>query len=305
MSMSSSSSDRSVLYNNAGVQILLANQEFGAHRVIALELFRGALESKLAFERHQAATQQDPAAVVISHHDNHNHHAMIVVPDNVDEDEIGMVVPEEHQRCVTPELTECISQAEMHLQNLESYLTPVVMMEQQEPILQRDEAVMADRWVSHVPDSTMGDTITVPAQNRGYDPYIYRIPFQIPEEPLLVSTQVISSIVVYNLGLVHQLVSRESSKAAAFFEISAALLASLPESRETLLLRMALLNNFGVWCFENGDGESMRTCMEHLSVALQDAMQDQTLAIDESVVQGIRSNIQGLLTPLHGGSPAA
>jgi hypothetical protein len=191
------------------------------------------------------------------------------------------------------------------LQNLESYLTPVVMMEQQEPILQRYEAAMVeDRWVSHVPDSsTMGDTITVPAQSRGYDPYIYRIPFQIPEEPL--STQIISSIIVFNLGLVHQLASRESSKAAAFFEISAALLASLPESRETLLLRMVLLNNFGVWCFENGDGESMRTCMEHLTIALQDAMQDQTLAIDESTVEGIRSNIQGLLTPLHGGSPAA
>lgn len=370
--------DRSVQFNNAGVQILQTGgvesparpHEHGSshhHHVIALELFRGALDSKLAFERNQqeqflvdsSATATATANLEASggtgdHGEDSNPH------NNID-----IIIHDSH-RCVTPEPSECLVQAEFHMQNLQSYLsssspateaevvpataaTPTTTTTTTTRIDDSANATAAlpqdsvdptaphpHQWVSHVPsqhfsmrtlqmeddDDDNGGAIAVPRQSRGYEPYIHARPFEIPVATATnttaggvgVSTQVISSVIVYNLGLVHQLSCRASPKAAAFYEISAALLASLPETNDTLLLRVSLLNNFGVWCFENGDGDSMRTCMEHLSMALEDAElaaaspdndSSSCTIIHKDLKEGIRSNIQWLLTPLNGGSPAA
>lgn len=257
----SNMSDRSATFNNAGVRIMaLGNQ------LVALELFRGALESKLAYERNQRPSVSDQGII---------------------------------QRCVTPDPPDCLDRAEVHLANLDSYLG---QPQHSSPEQHRHPSAQ-DQLISHLQDGSdiLDDTITVPRQSRGYDPYVYMTPFEIPDQPT--STQITSSVVVFNLGLIHHAMSRTSPKTAAFYEISAALLASMPESPNTLLLRIALLNNFGVWCYENGDGESMRTCMEHLAVAVND--EGSCSIVDSAVKQGVQSNIQWLLTPLDGGSAAA
>lgn len=256
--------DRSAIYNNAGVRLMdVGNQQ------IALELFRGALESKLSFERNQR-------------------------PSSGSGTDQGLV-----QRCVTPDPPDCLNRAEIHLTNLDSYLTQV-RSEEQEPPSAQDTLILRLQESVNVLD----DTLAVPLQSRGYDPYLYKNPFSIADDSTSRSTQVTSSAIVFNLGMVHHCLSRTSPKTAAFYEISAALLASIPETPETLLLRIALLNNFGVWCFENGDGESMRTCMEHLLIAIEDEGEDSSI-VSASVKQGVLSNINWLLTPLNGGSPAA
>jgi hypothetical protein len=206
--------DRSAIYNNAGVRMMgVANEN------VALELFRGALESKLAFERCQMPL------VNISGQ--------------------GEVV----QRCVTPDLPVCLNRAEMHLGNLDTYLSQENSVEHR--------SIHHDLLIERLEEgaSEMDDGMTVPLQCRGYDPFICKAPFEIPENEAVI-TQITSSVIVFNLGLVHQCMCRTSPKAASFYEISAALLASIPETSDTLLLRISLLNNFGVWSFENGDGDS-------------------------------------------------
>jgi hypothetical protein len=257
-------SDRSAAYNNAGVRVLEAG-----HGAIAMELFRAALESKLSFERSQ--TMRDRLAI----------DAVIV----------GCRQGQSDAECQYVSL-ECIRRAEHHLLNLESYLC-----------YSPEQVSSAD--LQQTPDHYTGavSAIVVPAESRGYDPYICSTAISIPEHTN-VSAQVVSSTIVYNLGLVHLLVNRRTEAAALFFEISATLLSSLPCTPDTLLLRIALLNNFGVWCFENGDGESLCTSMEHLAILLK-FTEDGNGSMDNLIWQGVRSNIRRMLTPPDGASPAA
>jgi hypothetical protein len=144
-------------------------------------------------------------------------------------------------------------------------------------------------------------TDLVPIESRGCHPYLYAQPFELPINST--STQLTSAIIVFNLGLVHQSMNRSAPKAAAFYEISAALLANEAEFIDTTPLRIAMMNNFGVWCYENGDGESLRTCMGLLSVLLDRSADRMTMEVQE----GVRSNIRRFLHPSHstGASPAA
>jgi hypothetical protein len=247
--------DRSAIYNNAGVRVLLA--DVGNH-VAALELFGGALEAKRTTELTQGA-------------------------------------PEGPTRPRPP--LDCVRRAEVHLQSLSSYLTASASQQ----ALSVGE--LREILPQHGSTNAGSDMIIVPLSSRGYDPYLYKIPFNIAddqqESPLLSS-----SAIVFNMGLVHQMISRTAPKTADFYAIAASILSIPPLLSDTLLIRIALLNNLGVWCFENGEGDSMRTCMEQLSMVTSEEEADAT-AIDASVLAGARSNIQWLLTPLNGGSPAA
>jgi tetratricopeptide (TPR) repeat protein len=239
--------DRSRAYNNAGVACLESGRE-----EIALDLFRGALEAKLSYERSQQ-----------SYH------------------------VETNQRCVTPD---CLSTAEDHLANLPSYLR----QPSPEPSPQGVEPMSSSRAPT--------TTDLVPLESRGYIPYLYAQPFAFQSNST--STQLTSAIIVFNLGLVYQLMGRSAQKAAAFYEISAALLANEPDFIDTTctLVRIAMMNNFGVWCYENGEEESLRTCMERLAVVL-DCSAGTTMTME--VQEGVRSNIRLFTAPPSGASPAA
>ena len=150
------------------------------------------------------------------------------------------------------------------------------------------------------PDDSDCFTPAVPLESRGYNPFIYLQPFELPNTSFA-STQLTSAVIVFNLGLVHHCASRNSPKTAAFYEIAAALLSSDLDLMRSSLLRTAIINNFGVWCYENGEGESTRMCMEHLSRIIDASCTTMSTVVEE----GIRLNIQWLLTPPTGGSPAA
>jgi hypothetical protein len=172
--------------------------------------------------------------------------------------------------------------------------------------------------VSPSSSQVSGDGITdvVLHSFRGYEPYLYRIPFLLPGSPVTSAsiqssqlTQSISCRIVFNLGLIHQTLCRTSCKVASFYEIAATLLSSLPAefvcssemAAMTVLLRIAILNNFGVWCYENGEGESMMNSFEQLVDTLEE---DQDL-LDPSVLLGVRANIEAFLIPNNGASLAA
>lgn len=235
--------DCTIVFNNAGVLVFSRG-----HKAAALDLFRGALETKLLYERRQQAAEQRRTNVTPA-----------------------------PGRCVTPD---CVLRAAEHLSNIALFAS------------QANES-----------DPALEDGITepvVPYESRDFNPYIIARPFELPLDRQA-STQLASAVIVFNLGLVHHAASRTSAKAASFYEISAALLASEPILPESALLRVAIMNNFGVWCYDNGDGESLRTCMEHLMTVLKHS--DHYL--DPTVGAHVQTNIDWLLTPPNGGSPAA
>jgi hypothetical protein len=255
--------DRSHLFNNAGARVLSAGNV-----QVALDLFRGALEAKLSYER-----TLRPRGDFISEHP------------------LSPIV-----RCVTPD---CVSTAENHLAQMDSI---ILRMDDGEP-----SSHMGEVLITHAPSATTRTEVrpthvgtVVPEDCRGYCPYFYRTPFELTDGSRS-STELTSAIIVFNLGLVHHHEWMNSPKAAAFYEISAALLASETDTPQAVLLKIALLNNFGIWCYENGDGESLRTCMEHLSSVVKHT----SVPLSSEVTEGVRANVKWLLTPPNGGSPAA
>ena len=167
-----------------------------------------------------------------------------------------------HQvRSVSPE---CVSIAEEHLMNLSNYLT--------EGASRRSSSASSD-------DEEMED--------RTPRPYIYAEGFVMPDESRS-TVQLRSCMNVFNLGLIHQMKEPAAEKARDFYRIAATLLALDTENRHSALIRLAVANNFGVWCHENGDAQQARECMEQVATLLE--------RLDESLspeaLNGFQSNIQ-------------
>lgn len=264
--------DRSLAFNNAGAQALSHG-----HSSVALELFRGALETKLAHERLNPPPPEPSMEEEYDYEDEEYYgHEEGMAGGLYDK---GAQPESPPERCVTPE---CVVRAENHLSRMDEYTIQNATDE------------------SHPTSEPPSDSPAVPYESRGFDPYLYELPFHLPSNGTA-STQLTSAIIVFNLGLVHHLASRTSAKAAAFYEIAAALLAGEVPAQDSALLRVVLLNNFGAWSYENGDGESLRTCAEHLSTLVREARQ----WIDPQVERQVQRNVDWLLTPPTGGSPAA
>lgn len=305
------SADRSATYNNAGCRMMAID-----NKRVALDLFQASLESKLAYERVQGMLVLGTGGPM----NNEN----AIEMDNGDE--LGEQAPEvfldyQPQRCVTPEIPACLHTAEEHLAHLEDYVRAAETVDSATNVQgsaapditasPQELHVQVYGYTDHHPqqparnssDSLLANC--VPPECRGYSPYMCWTPFTLPENnDAQLNNQYTSAVIVFNLGLVHQWFSKNSPKTAAFYEISAALLSSVvPSMDDCLRLRISLLNNFSVWCFENADGDAMRTSLDHLLGVLDDPVSTQIL--EPQVMQGIRTNIQWLLTPLNGGSPAA
>jgi hypothetical protein len=308
--------DHSVLYNNAGVRLMAA----GNHNA-ALELFRGALEAKLTQERFALFTSN------ASVDDNDD--------DNMDDDEFDDT---ENLRCVSPDTSSDDGSNTTPLRghhpndNLDSYLEILREMDEQAqnvtasssstttPTISADSgSIMSNHGASSSPSVLLNEAIRstlLNSQGACYEPYLYTKPFVIAEadstsmtsspQNTVQTSQSISCQIVFNLGLIHQMVCRTSCKVASFYEIAATLLSSLPSTMldddvaTMMLLRIAILNNFGVWCFENGEGESMMNSFEQLVDTIHedhDALSGSSSIIDPSIMRGVQANIQAFLTP--------
>lgn len=181
---------------------------------------------------------------------------------------------------------ETIMRAESHILNFCSHVAASRNAEGiiRHPVVPKEE---------HGSDEELG----VPLQSRGYEPFLIQEAFMIPDNA---STQLACSTIVFNLGLLHHSACRTSQRAAEFYEISSGLLAMVQGSSATLPLRIALLTNFGVWCYEMGIGGPMRSCMEHLEESLREVQ-----PVDSPTHRGLSANIRELLIPSQGASPAA
>jgi len=303
--------DRSPAYNNAACRMMAIGNER-----VALDLFRGALESKLAHERALGRRM-----MLAERSTNHESGAMHMDEGDDEQELPEMEAEQPPQRCVTPEIPDCLQVADEHLARIDEYIqaastnaidtpmrTTVMVSQESAGDIHLLQVQGYDDYHHHdqpsASSSSRNDTTVVPLESRGYNPYLCLTPFLIPPNNDTVHNQYISALIVFNLGVVHQWFSRYSPKTAAFYEISAALLSNVAESTsESLRLRVCLLNNFAVWCFENADGEAMRTSLEHLSYMLDEPAISQVLSTE--MILGFRTNIQCLLTPRDGGSPAA
>lgn len=263
--------DRSRVFNNAGARMMMTG-----NYSMALDLFRGALESKLARERFLHPARGGDMLFATNR---------CVTPDSMITAQ-GQRSPPSHE-----------DPAEVEEEAQEEVFDASSREQTQQPTESVAPGVVEETAVLH------GNS--VPEESRGFSPFLYPRPFEIPDGGTgsSSSSELTSAVIIFNLGLVHQRMNRNSSRAGAFYEISAALLASTSDlSESAIMLKIALLNNFGVWCYENGDGANLQTCMEHLSNIVE---RTSVSLLDQEVTEGIRANICWLLTPPNGGSPAA
>jgi hypothetical protein len=298
--------DKSVTFNNAGVLLMKLG-----HYPVAIDLFRGALES-------QVASVSSGGGVRSSN---------------------PMPPPEQEsqraeQSVSTVDLEpggDCFSRAEYHVSNLHTYLNEgttrtTSLLESQTTEYHQG---IIDPSTSH--ESSL-PSIMIPVSCRGYIPYLYTTPFFLPEfnssgvSPLdagssvAFSTQVACCMIVFNLGLIHHTLGRHTHSPTHFYDIVNTILSSCTDcdddenddesssiSTQLMQLRLAIYNNYSVWCYENGDAENMLIFLEYLDDILNDESSPVSIShvIDPIVIGGIQSNIQSILRPEHGNSAAA
>uniref|UniRef100_A0A7S3L570 KIF-binding protein n=1 Tax=Amphora coffeiformis TaxID=265554 RepID=A0A7S3L570_9STRA len=151
-----------------------------------------------------------------------------------------------HARCVTPE---CIFSAEYHLNNRSTYLS------------KPKNAPGCSRTLS-----PGGFTRTSGDSDDGAPApivHLFSRPFAIADEDFEEVTYA-SAVNVFNLGLVHQLQNRSCTKARAFYEVSASLLATEAWDEHSALLRAAVTNNFAVWGYQNNEMYAARASFMEL-----------------------------------------
>ena len=109
-----------------------------------------------------------------------------------------------------------------------------------------------------------------------------------------------SLMIMFNLALAHHTKDRASMKAFAIYQLAITLLTALPPptNSQSLLLHVAILNNYGVWCFENHESSFMAMCFEEMIHILDEAYSgdnDITLTLGVEVKRGIFHNLQAVL----------
>ena len=133
-------------------------------------------------------------------------------------------------------------------------------------------------------------------------PFLYRSPFEIRETEYMDECYA-TSILLFNTGLAHQRTHRGSRKAAEFYQASSQLLleSMVPDS-QCLGLRVSLLNNFGVYCYEAGLNDFMRVCFDEVEDAIE---KEDISTIKLSLIEGVQENLENFIHPCCGASPAA
>lgn len=247
---------RSVQYNNAGVACI----EAGYHKV-GWELFKGALEVKLALERG-----------TIAHEDRND-----------------------AQSNSESKVNSYIQKAENHLLNLQKYLSaPFASLDRDMDFSQSETPTLGG--LSATRESSRSKPSMQNLTDDMYIPFLFCKPIELPNDSQL-STRSESATIIFNLALVDHIKNRTSAQVVQLYELAMTLLAGdVVEG-----LGIALMNNIGVWCYENGDMDSTLVFMRHLSKVL--VASETRLSFQER--HGIRSNILWLTNPPIVASPAA
>lgn len=253
--MTATTISKSIQFNNAGVAC------FRCHPKKAWELFKGALEVKLALERSMNThlPAKLPLYENLSSTNSYVNRAQAIL-DEVDEEEIS-----------TND-----DNVEMTLEEVEESRT-----------------LLSSTIYKQFGDE-LGDIF--------YTPFLFSKPFLISDNEVLSPygrARSTSAIVIFNLALVEHLFNRTSQQAVSLYELST----SLMVGRHVNELGIALVNNIGVWCWENDDMDAAQRCMDHLWRILRNPACQHL--IDSNEKSSILRNICSILTPRGTASPAA
>jgi Tfp pilus assembly protein PilF len=96
----------------------------------------------------------------------------------------------------------------------------------------------------------------------------------------------------------HHMSDHTSMKAHALYQIALTLQSTvpMPTDSESLLLHVAVLNNYGVWCFHNHDYDSMKSCFEEMEYMIDESTWssdgDVTLKIHDTTRNGFLRNLR-------------
>lgn len=104
---------------------------------------------------------------------------------------------------------------------------------------------------------------------------------------------IVCSKIIFNLALVHHTSDRASMKAYSLYQIAITLLSAvpLPTDADSLLLHIAVLNNYAVWCFDNHEYASMNLCCEEITYILDETPS----SIHDAVKRGMGKNLNALM----------
>jgi hypothetical protein len=237
-------------FNNAGAYLLEAG-----HSRAAWDLFKGALEVKLASERSP-----------------------------------------EQQASRIGELNYYVRQAENHMQNLANY-----------PLNNTDTGTAS--LLFEYPSMRGGEMPLESSTGSLFDPYISCHPFRIVDEPSITAGPTTdfaakdrtmsaraSTMIIFNLALVDHLHNRSSNHVISLYELATTLMVG----EEVGPVGIALINNVGVWCYDNEDVQGGLRCMDHLASVLNACN-----FVNEGERARLVSNIQLMLIPPCSASPAA
>jgi len=250
---------RSIQYNNAGV----ACTDAGYHK-IAWELFKGALELRLAMERSGSVMNDDEFVLAVQ-------------KDNA-----------------------YIQKAETHLRNITNYIKTIPSSLPMTPECDADSDAVRNAPFTSMAQSSGAQVRQSPMEchltDDDFSPFLFRRPMRLSPD-IKVPTRKESATVIFNLALVDHLKNRYSEQAVQLYELAMTLLTGDIVDA----LGIALMNNIGVWCFENGDMDGTLTCMGHLSNFLSSCGS----SISQEQRDGLHANILWLTNPPFAASPAA
>jgi hypothetical protein len=176
-----------------------------------------------------------------------------------------------------------IAKAEAHLCSLKSW-TLIDSIYLRPEIRTSTSTQSRETWECFAADSSL------------YSPFLFTDPIRIGTDRKA-SPRRESAAIIFNLALVDHLKSRSSDQAVALYELAMTLLTGATVD----LLGVALMNNIGVWCYENGDLDGSLKCMAHLHSFSCAA--DCEMGSEQR--DGLQSNMLWLTNPPFAASPAA
>lgn len=135
-----------------------------------------------------------------------------------------------------------------------------------------------------------------------YTPFLFAKPFPIPDQGIVCPVErsrYTSAVVIFNIALVEHLYNRSSRQAVSLYELATFLMRGDIAGP----LALALINNIGVWCYENDHIESAQRCLDQLSIILQNP--NVARLMDGQDHRAAMRNVLCLMTPRGSASPAA
>ena len=246
-----------IQFNNAGAF------RFRSDPRKAWELFKGALEVKLAIERHM-------------------------------KDSRNCIVKDPFYEHLYAE-NSYVSRAQTILEEGETEVSPGGVADEITLEVVETTRALASSILQKQLSDELGDIF--------YTPFIFSKPFLVPEDcklktPIEVA-RTTSAIVIFNLALVEHMFNRTSPQAVSLYELSTSLLVGQVVNE----LSVALVNNIGVWCYENDDIDTAQSCMDHLSRILRNPSGRRLLS--DGDYDSVMNNIGCMLMPRGTNSPAA